>query len=215
MIPSLSKLSLCVALSALGLGCGPVEGQDDAARGMRAMLVALGPGPANVFPDPVTISRSSAFRSSDSAPAGAFVLDGTDISCPDDGSFVLDGFVTNDEEVTGLYGPDSRAFEFEVSFRRCRADGVKLGGEIDYSLAAGVGPTLEEPSFEWRYTGEVVFRGEVEGRCEIDVEVSGDTLESLRDVEARSFSGTMCGFDAEEVAAQAELEGVLAPAPWS
>lgn len=28
------------------------------------------------------------------------------------------------------------------------------------------------------------------------------------------FSGTMCGFDAEEIAAHAELEGVLAPAPW-
>lgn len=213
MIPSPSKLSLCVALSALGLGCTPVEGQDDAARGLRAMLVALGPGPANVFPDPVSIPRSTAFRSSDAPPAGAFVLDGTDISCPGDGKFRLDGYVTGDEEVSRLHGPDSRAFEFEVKFRRCSVDGVKLGGEIDYSLAASLGPTPEEPSFAWRYTGEVVFRGETEGRCEIDMEASGDTFESLRDVEARNFSGTVCGFDAEEIAALAELEGVLAPRP--
>lgn len=68
-------------------------------------------------------------RGSDSAPAGAFPRDGTDIPCPEDRSFRREGFVTNDEEISRLHGPDSRAFEFEVIFRRCWADGIKLGGE--------------------------------------------------------------------------------------
>lgn len=91
-------------------------------------------------------------RASDSAPAGAFPRDGTDIPCPEDRSFRREGLVTNDEEISRLHGPDSRAFEFEVIFRRCWADGIKLGGEAKVegvivlpehaSLAAGLRLTL-------------------------------------------------------------------------
>lgn len=198
----------CVPL--LLLGCSPVDDEDEAALGLRSLLVALGPGPANLFPDRVEVPTEAQFRSSKAAPADAFVVEGVDIDCPDGGRFSLDGYVLPTAE--DALHPEARDFDLEARFVRCEADGMQLSGTIDYALVVGTSPS--EPALAWTYQGDLRLRGDARGTCAIDMQATGDGAEALRGLEVRAYAGTFCDFDAEDVAALASLEGGLAPHPY-
>lgn len=203
-------LVLLATLPLLALGCGAVEGQEDAGRGMRAMMKMLGVGAPAAALMATTHDRPADFR--------AFGLDGSvrvdaTLDCPDGGKMKLDGAVSLDSEVGNLEGWDAYAslaleFELGVDFRRCKVDGVKLGGELDYSLSVAADSTTGTASLEWRYTGDVTFRGDIEGRCEIDMSASASTGDAFSNLDVRAYTGSMCGFEAEEVSLYAELESV-------
>ena len=214
MTHRMPKLVLLATLPLLGLGCSAVEGEENAGRGMRAMMKMLGvgaPGAASLMA--ATDGRPDDFRAFGLDVGGSVHID-ADIPCPDGGKMRLDGSATLDSQLGTVEGWDAYAslaieFDLGVKFRRCKVDGVKLGGELDYALTFDVDSTAGTASLEWSYTGDVTFRGEVEGRCEIDMHASAQSGDAFSNLDVRAYAGTMCGFDAEEVSAFAELESTF------
>lgn len=213
MTHRMTKLVLLASLPLLGLGCAPVEGQEDAGRGMRSMLELLGVGAPGAALAAATDDRPDDFR--------AFGLDGSaslridaDVPCPEGGKMKLEGAASLAADLGNLDGWDAYAslgleFDLGVGFRRCKIDGIKLSGDVDYSLSIDVDTQAGAASLDWSYTGDVTFRGEVEGRCEIDMHATANSGDAFSNLEVRGYAGTMCGFDAEEVSAYAELEATF------
>lgn len=209
MIRRMPKLVLLATLPLLGLGCGAVDGQEDAGRGMRAMMKVLGvgaPGAASLMA--ADDGRPNDFRAFD---VGGKVRIDADVPCPEGGKIKLDGSASLDSSLGTVEGWDafaSLALEFDlgVKFRRCKVDGVKLGGNLDYALTFDVDSAAGTATLDWSYVGDVTFRGEIEGRCEIDMHASASSGDAFSNLDLRAYAGTMCGFDAEEVSAFAELD---------
>lgn len=219
----LPSLALLATLPLLGVGCSALEGQEEAGRGMKAMMGLLGAGvPAALEaaahdgrPSAVTF-RADARRAELDHLDPAFGLDGSvnldaDVPCPGGGKMKLDGSVALTSEVGDLeswsaYASAALEFDLDVKFRRCKIDGIKLGGELTYALDMSVDSTAGEASVAWSYTGEVTFRGEIEGTCTIDMVASADSGDAFSNLEVRAYSGTMCGLDADEVSLYAELD---------
>jgi hypothetical protein len=213
MIHRLPKLVLLASLPLLGLGCAPVEGQEDAGRGMRTMLKLLGVGAPGAALASAAEQRPNDFRAF-GLDAGASLRIDADIDCPEGGKMKLDGSASLDAELGNLDGWDAYAslaleFDLGVDFRRCKVDGIKLGGDIDYALSIDVDTQSGAASLDWSYTGDITFRGELEGRCEIDMHSTASSGDAFSNLELRGYAGTMCGFDAEEVSAYAELEATF------
>jgi hypothetical protein len=213
MTHRMPKLALLVTLPLLGLGCSAVEGEENAGRGMRSMMKLLGAGAPAAALEAATAGRPNDFR--------AFGLDGSasinvdvDIPCPSGGKMKLDGSLSLDSQLGTVEGWDAYAdvaveFDLGVKFRRCKVDGVKLGGELDYSLTFDVDTTAGTASLDWSYVGDVTFRGDVEGRCTIDMHASASSGDAFSNLDVRAYAGSMCGFDAEEVSVYAELESTF------
>lgn len=211
MTHRLPKLVLLATLPFYGLGCGAVEGQEDAGRGMRAMMKMLGVGAPGAAMMAATDDRPDDFRAFGLDVDAGLRIDAK-VPCPDGGKMKLDGAVSLASEVDGLEGWDaSLALEFDlgVEFRRCKIDGVKLGGDLDYSLSIAADSTTGTASLEWSYTGDVTFRGDIEGSCEIDMSASASTSDAFSNLDVRTYAGSMCGFDAEEVSLYAELDAAF------
>jgi hypothetical protein len=213
MTHRLPKLALLATLPLLGLGCSPLEGQQDAGRGMQAMMKLLGTGAPGAALMAAQSDRPNDFR--------AFGLDldagvriDVDVPCPEGGKMKLDGSASLNTDLGSVEGWSTYAsvaleFELGVKFRRCKIDGIKLGGELDYSLSMDVDTTAGAASLEWSYTGEVTFRGDIEGTCEIDMHASANSGDAFSDLQVRAYAGSMCGLDAEEVSAYAELDATF------
>lgn len=217
-----SRLALLATLPLLGLGCGAVEGQEDAGRGMQTIMGLLGSGVPAGLQAAVDDGRPTSFRGGRRQELDhmlidpAFGLDGglalsVNVDCPSGGKMKIDGRTSLMSELGGLEGWDPYAslaleFDLDVKFRRCKVDGVKLGGDLHYALDVDVDSTAGEASLEWSYTGDVTFRGDIEGRCEIDMVASARSGDAFTDLEVRAYAGTMCGLDAEEVSAYAALD---------
>ena len=210
MTHRLPTLVLLATLPLLGLGCGAVDGEENAGRGMRAMMKLLGvgaPGAALMAADP---QRPADFRAFGLDASGNLEIH-ADVPCPDGGKMKLDGSASLDSDLGTVEGWDAYAtlaieFDLGVKFRRCKIDGVKLGGDLDYALTFDVDSATGTAALDWSYTGDVTFRGDVEGRCEIDMHASGSSGDAFSNLDVRAFAGTMCGFDAEEIATFAELD---------
>lgn len=213
MTHRMTKLALLATLPLLGLGCGSVEGQEDAGRGMRAMMSVLGTGAPGASLMAARGERPTSFRAFDLGLDGGIRID-ADIPCPSGGKMKLDGSATINADLGNVDGWDAYAtaaleFDLGVKFRRCKVDGIKLGGNIDYSLTMEVDSAAGEASLHWDYTGKVTFRGDVEGTCEIDMHASASSSDAFSNLEVRAFAGSMCGLDAEEVSAYAELDAAF------
>lgn len=93
-------------------------------------------------------------------------------ACPRGGTVSVRGnyFVdAADGAFTGL--------DYEVEFTRCAIDNLRIDGTLDYAVE------VAEEGTTSTHVGELVWRGEVEGRCPID----------MRD---NPRGGTLCDFDA-------------------
>jgi hypothetical protein len=212
MTHRLPKLVLLASLPLVGLGCSPVEGQEDAGRGMRSMLKLLGVGA------PAALASASEDRPNDfrafGFDGGASIRIDANIDCPEGGKMKLEGSASVATELGNLdgwdaYGSVGLEFDLGVKFRRCKIDGIKLGGELDYALAIDADSRTGTASLDWSYTGDITFRGAVEGRCEIDMHATASSGDAFSNLELRGYAGTMCGLDAEEVSAYAELEATF------
>lgn len=225
MTARLASLALLAPLPLLLVGCADLEGQQDAGRGMQAIMKMLGTGnPAALAAEPDD-GRPTSFRADarrveldhlNADPLLGVGLDGSlridiDVPCPDGGKMKLDGTTSlvgdlDQLEDWSAYGSLAVEFDMDVKFRRCKIDGIKLGGELHYALDMDVDTAAGTASLQWSYTGDVRFKGDVEGRCEIDMVASASTGDAFTSFEVRAFAGTMCGLDAEEVSLHAELE---------
>jgi hypothetical protein len=177
---------------------------------MRAMMKVLGVGAPGAALTAADDGRPDDFRAFGLDVGGSIRID-ADVPCPDGGKIKLDGSASLNSEIGNLDGWDAYAslaveFDLGVTFRRCKVDGVKLGGDLDYALTFDVDTAAGAASLEWSYTGEVTFRGDIEGKCTIDMHASASSGDAFSSLAARGYAGTMCGFDAEEVSAMAELE---------
>jgi len=213
MTHRLPKLVLLTTLPLLGLGCGSVEGEQNAGQGMRAMMKVLGVGAPGAALMAATDGRPDDFRAFGLDAGGSLRID-VDIPCPSGGKVKLDGSASLNTELGNLEGWDAYAslaleFDLGVKFRRCKVDGVKLGGHLDYALTVNADSSAGTASLDWSYTGDVTFRGDVEGHCEVDMHASAGTGDAFSNLDVRAYAGTMCGFDAEEVSAYAELEAMF------
>ncbi|MCA9649152.1 MAG: hypothetical protein H6712_02350 [Myxococcales bacterium] len=204
----LPKLALLASLPLLAAGCSPLEGQDDAGRGMEAMMKVLGAG------TPAALTAAKDQRPDDFRAFGLDIMGSVsvdaDVDCPDGGKMKLEGSATLDTDLGNLDGWDAFAtfameFDLSVDFRRCKVDGVKINGDLDYSLDIDADSTTGSATLDWAYTGEVRFSGEVKGSCEVDMHASASTGNAFSDLEVRAYAGTMCGFEAGEVAGYADL----------
>lgn len=99
--------------------------------------------------------------------------------------------------VAGVYD-DDREFELTTAFTDCGADGVRLDGELELSAGVDVG---EDAYGAWAaFTGELVFAGEVDGACSVDmtafwgVQDEGDVWTA-----GASYEGHVCGVEASAV----------------
>jgi hypothetical protein len=214
MIHRLPKLVLLATLPFLGLGCSAVDGEENAGRGMRAMMKLLGVGaPGAVMLAAEQQQRPDDFRAFGLDASGNIEIH-ADVPCPGGGKMKLDGSASLDTDLGTVEGWDAYAtvaveFDLGVKFRRCKVDGVKLGGNLDYALTFDVDSAAGTAALDWSYTGDVTFRGDVEGHCEIDMHASANSGDAFSSLEVRAFAGTMCGFDAEEIASFAELDSAF------
>ena len=215
MTHRMPKLVLLATLPFLGLGCSDVEGEENAGRGMRAMMKLLGTGAPGGAASLTAADdgRPSDFRAFGVDLDGSLRID-ANVPCPEGGKMKLEGSASLNSDIGTVEGWDAYAnlaleFDLGVKFRRCKIDGVKLGGNLDYSLTMDVDSTAGTASLDWSYTGDVTFRGDVEGRCEIDMHASASSGDAFSNLDVRAYAGTMCGFDAEEVSAFAELDAEL------
>ncbi|MCH9683911.1 MAG: hypothetical protein K0V04_20935 [Deltaproteobacteria bacterium] len=200
--------ALC-SLPLLAAGCGALDGQEDAGRGMTALTRVLG------VATPAALTAANNDRPDSFRQLGGIDFDpnlsiDTDVDCPDGGKLKLEGNAqlnTDLGDLDGWSGFGSLALEFDldVKLRRCKVDGVKMRGDLHYSLAIDVDGTEGSASLEWGYSGDVTFRGDVKGRCEIDMFASASTGAAFSDIEVRAWAGSMCGLDAEDVSDFAEF----------
>lgn len=213
MTHRLPKLVLLVTLPLLGLGCGAVEGEENAGQGMRAMMRMLGVGAPGAALMAAQDGRPTDFRAFGVDIDGGIRID-ANVPCPNGGKMKLEGSATLDSQLGTVEGWDSYAsvaleFDLGVKFRRCKIDGIKLGGELDYALTFDVDSSAGTASLEWSYTGDVTFHGDVEGRCEIDMHASANSGDAFSNLDVRAYTGSMCGFDAEEISTFAELDSAF------
>lgn len=206
-LPTLALLALPL------LGCSPLEGQEDAGRGMQAMMKLLGTGAPGAALMAAQSDRPNDFRALGLDLDAGIRID-VDVPCPNGGKMKLDGSASLNTDLGTVEGWSTYAsvaleFDLGVKFRRCKIDGIKLGGELDYSLSMDVDTTAGAASLEWSYTGEVTFRGDIEGTCEVDMHASANSGDAFSDLQVRAYAGSMCGLDAEEVSAYAELDAAF------
>lgn len=214
------RISLAAALPlvTLAAGCDPaaIESVGSARHGMEAMMGALG-------------LAGSQFRDGDlpdlpdlpdGGDAGDVDLDheltiDVDVPCPGGGSMSIEGHSRIETQTGDLddydqaWGGTNAEFALDVIFDACELDGVVMNGDLRYEQQLEVDASTESLSIDyaWTYRGLVELGGLAEGSCEVDMGAAftadGDELEL--DLGERDYSGTMCGFEAAEVAAEADF----------
>lgn len=218
MIRSLRFTLAALPLVTLAAGCDPAALDDvgSASRGMEAMMGALGLGGAQFregeIPDLPDLP--------DTGDAGEVDLDhevviDVDVACPGGGSMAIDGRSRIETQTGDLddydqaWGSTNADFTLDIVFDACDVEGVVMDGDLRYEQQLDVDASTETVSFayQWTYLGLVELSGVVEGACEVDMGASltADDGELDLDLNAADYSGTMCGFDAAEVAVDADL----------
>jgi hypothetical protein len=98
------------------------------------------------------------------------------------------GTVTLDGEFN--LGDTGMSFSFGNTFSTCIERGITIEGALE---TAGEVSLAEPHSGTVDYTGSLTFSGDVEGSCAVDMH---GTLAAS----GATFNGTLCGFDAADVA---------------
>lgn len=116
-------------------------------------------------------------------------------NCPEGGSMKwkydtnlglgdLDGFDGSSTNIT---------YDYTVIFKGCQADGVKINGDLVYTIAVQTGDS--SASTVWSYKGDLRYAGDIKGSCAIDMEGRASASASGASVE---YKGSICGNDAYE-----------------
>lgn len=153
----------------------------------------LGEGDAKVAWD----ATQKALSGGGSTPGALESSTSADYDCPDGGSMKWDLNI-NTSYGDGLgnidpTGTGSTDLDYTVTFKRCKADGVKISGSLTYIISAQTGGGAASTS--WSYKGDLTYRGDVNGSCAIDMEGSASASTAGASV---TYSGTICGNDAGE-----------------
>lgn len=221
MIRSLRISLAALPLVTLAAGCDPaaIESVGSARHGMEAMMGALGLA-GSQFRDGDVPDLPDLPDLPDTGDAGDVDLDheltiDVDVPCPGGGSMSIEGnsrieTQTGDlDDYTQAWGGTNAEFTLDVIFDACELDGVVMNGDLRYEQQLEVDASTESLSvdYAWTYQGLVELSGLAEGSCEVDMGAAfrgnGDEIEL--DLGERDYSGTMCGFDAAEVAAEADF----------
>ncbi len=174
------KKLMCVGVCALAIGCGSDEplGSDDAKVAWDSTQKALAGGGGGT---PGALEASTS----------------VDYDCPGGGSMKWDlnvntslGVDINDfDPATG----SSTDLDYTVTFKKCKADGVKINGQIEYVISAQ--SSAGSAATSWSYKGDLQYGGDVSGSCIIDMTGSASASAAGASV---TYSGTICGNDAGE-----------------
>lgn len=108
----------------------------------------------------------------------------------DGGGSVKWKFNLTDNFGLGAYD-DSFNLEYHLKFKNCQTDDVKISGRLTYTISSKTTGTTTR--MEWGYNGNLRFRGEVNGSC--DVSMVG-TMETSETSGSLTYSGSFCGNDA-------------------
>ena len=173
-----SSLALSGLVASMAVGCGGEISEGDAAKGWEATNKVLSSG-------------NSMASASGNGPEDSFAgLDYSfDYTCPEGGSAEFTGKIT----LESIYGE----FDWDVAYNNCGSDGVIIDGTLDFSLDTR--STETEYSLTYTYTGELVYSGDVDGVCVIDM-VGGtavNTTETSISYDV-AYKGSICGHDASE-----------------
>ena len=215
--------SLRITLAALPLvslvaGCDPASVDDagSARRGMEAMLGALNLG-GGQFRDGEVPDVPGLPDTSDAGDVDLSHEVDIDLSvaCPGGGSMAIEGRSRIDTQTGDLddadqaWGGTNAEFSLTVAFDGCDVEGVVMDGDLTYEQQLDVDSTVDSVRYDyhWSYQGLVELSGAAKGSCEVDMGAAftsdGDDIDL--DLGARDYSGTMCGFEAAELAADADL----------
>jgi len=217
------RASVLSSLTLIGLatGCDPAAAlgetlgdSSSASRGMEALMGALSLG----GPAGLARGEDSQFREAHGEIPGVDVPDvdqeleiDADAPCPGGGQMKITGQSKINTELGDLDDPEqawggtSAEFTLTVTFEGCELEGVLMQGDVTYEQKLEVSAT--DIDYDWSYSGLVEFSGAVEGSCEVDMAASytGDGDEDEIGLGGRAYEGTMCGFDAGEVADDADF----------
>ena len=103
MVHRMPKLVLVAALPLLGLGCSAVEGEENAGRGMRAMMRMLGVGAPGAALVAAEDGRPTDFRAFGVDIDGGIRID-ANVPCPDGGKMKLEGQASLESELGTVEG---------------------------------------------------------------------------------------------------------------
>lgn len=171
-----APLIMLCAVTLLGTGCGEELSQQDAALGWASTQRALSAGSAMAM-TPTTSTGGTA-----SSLDFSFVY-----ACPQQGEASFMGAI-NFESVYG-------EFTWKVTYSACGVDGVIMDGVLDFEL-----DTLTQDSLysqHYTYRGELVYSGDVDGLCVVELTSSStlDTSKTGLDY-TTTHSGSVCGHEA-------------------
>ena len=165
-------------IAMMAVGCGGDISEGDAAKGWAATNSVLSNG-------------NSMASASGNGPEDAF--SGLDYSfayaCPEGGSADFKGKIT----LESIYGE----FDWDVTYDNCGSEGVIIDGTLGFSLDTL--STETEYSLTYTYAGELIYSGDVDGVCVIDM-VGGtavNTTETSISYDV-AYKGSICGHDASE-----------------
>lgn len=164
-----------VGAATLAIGCGGMSKQEvrDA---WTATSGAMSSGQGNV-------SQQSQALSNENADSVTVTY-----SCMEDGSV----------EFTGEWassGQGEAEFSLELLFDSCVREGVQIDGDLAWTQS--ISGSDDSFAFEWTYTGNLTYAGEVVGECPVDMtgsfQYGGDNLLEVATNSGYSWGGTICG----------------------
>jgi hypothetical protein len=171
MTASILRTAILLALVGALVGCPAVEAELDEVWGVTQSNLA-------------DADESVA----DDAEQGSVDPDDVDYDsgCPDGGSVVLAGTIT--QSVTP--GEVAQSFDYTATFTGCTDGDLIIDGEVDYTFSQEVTMDVVQ---QWAYAGTLTYTGSYNGTCDVDVEGEQSVTESSASI---SWSGSFCGEDA-------------------
>ena len=81
--------------------------------------------------------------------------------------------------------------EYELKFKGCKHNGVKITGDLTYRINAATSATSANVSWDWE--GKLKYSGDIKGSCEYDIHGEVSAGAGTASV---SYMGSICGHDA-------------------
>jgi hypothetical protein len=175
---SISRILLAAALLSLS-ACGDDSlSEEDAQKGFNAANLVLMQG-------------GSAAQSS--AANGVVAIDFT-YNCLEGGTAKFVGNLDETDNATST----EVTFDYAVTFVDCKSQGITISGEVDYNLNVSASETASV--MEYAYLGNIVFTGEVDGNCDLDMYARVNTTNDGQSANVGyEFRGNMCGNEADSM----------------
>jgi len=164
-------------------GCaGDVGSADDARAGWVKTEGQLSSGASNAQSAGAPASDVPVFRADPLSINVDF-----NYSCVGGGSINYKGSY----KVSSTPGATGVDFDYAATFNGCDAAGVVIDGDVDYSAAVATNDAGS--SVDYKYRGDLTWKGDVEGACVVEMEASVSTGAAGVSI---SYKGSICGYDA-------------------